>query len=241
MNRKFAARLLHASCALLIGLSAPQASAALIAPTGATASSTDFAGRDPIYAINGSGLTADSNVATGFRHNTSASNYMWNTVGRGQDNNPFILFDLGARYDVSRLFLWNFNEEIGNPANNPCCTGFGMRDVIISAGTTANALTTVGQYQFQEATGLSSYGGEIINLQITDVQFVLFTPLNTWSGTVFGPNYSTPPGLDEGRGITGLSEVRFDVGPASTVPEPGTLALFGLAIAGLSLRKRRMR
>lgn len=225
----------RAACAVLVSLAAAQASAGLITPFSATVSSTDFSARASVYAISGAGLTPNASVATGFVHGIGAGNQMWNTVGRGQDNNPFIQFDLGDVYDIAQAYIWNFNENFGGV----CCTGFGMKTVEVTAGATTSSMKWIGSYEFQRATGLADYAGEIIDMPMDDVRYIRFTPRNTWSGTIFGPNYSTPP-VAEGRGITGLSEVRFKEASTAQVPVPGTLALVAAAAMGaLALRRRR--
>jgi hypothetical protein len=206
------------------------AQAGIVAPIGATPSSNDLAinNRYSQFSWNGAGLTV-SGVPTGFTHGTVPGGTMWNTVGRGQDNSPYITYDLGAVYDVTELRIWNFNENwIAG-----VFTGFGMKNVKVFADLNANPTTFQGDYQFKKATGDATYAGEIISVSLLNVRYVKFAPQDNWDGAIFDGTFNNP-GAD-GRGITGLSEVRF-----AAVPEP-TSMVFGLGLTaaiGFATRRR---
>ena len=146
-------------------------------------------------------------------------NGMWTSNGfTATAGSITINFDLGAAYDLQNIYIWNGNQ---NDA-----TDIGVRNLTIQGSTnnvTFNTLTSTPTVDLTRATS-----GEITYAQVfsasqnnTSIRYVKFNINTTWGG--YG-----------GQTWAQLSEVRF-----TAVPEPSTFALLGLAIAGMSLRRRR--
>lgn len=190
------------AAALLAGLATLPANASIsIDPTTGVYVSSEFtpgAGRLGDYLVDGSGLTAD-------QHNTLPDGFMWHTnleVATG-----WVLFDLGAVYQVNSIDVWNHNSSIGSNE-----TRRGVNDVTVKYGTalygstnTATANTVAGITNFAEATGLATYTGQTFNAFAPfTAQFIAFEIDSNHAGDNF----------------VGLSEVQFSgtLVSASTVP-----------------------
>lgn len=209
-----------AATAIAAALSIPSAEAALISidpATGVTASS-EIPGFDRIddyivsNGLNGSG-----------EHSSGADGVAWLSTGNtptfgNEDTDPSVTFDLGAVYTINSFHVWNYNEN---------ATGIqmtrGVDAVSVEYGTTAGLGSTVpGITNFAIADGTPTYTGE---------DFSGFTPFNA--------RYIKFD-IDSNHGdvnvFYGLSEVQFD---GVLVPEPGSMALFGLGGLALILRRRR--
>ncbi len=145
--------------------------------------------------------TKPSVVADGI-HSTLTSD-MWLTSLSGSD---YIVFDLGANYDVTNLHVWNYFE-----------TGAALRginSVSISYDTTVagNEFTSAGSYEF--ASEIDGSGSDIAISTMTNARLVRFD-VNSTHGSVY---------------YVGLSEVQF----TSAVPEASTWGVIaGLVSLGV--------
>ena len=145
--------------------------------------------------------TKPSVVADGIQSTLTSD--MWLTSLSGSD---YIVFDLGANYDVTNLHVWNYFE-----------TGAALRginSVSISYDTTVagNEFTSAGSYEF--ASEIDGSGSDIAISTMTNARLVRFD-VNSTHGSVY---------------YVGLSEVQF----TSAVPEASTWGVIaGLVSLGV--------
>jgi hypothetical protein len=179
--------------------------------------------------IDGSGF----NEATGTHTNAPDAGgggvnpgSMWLTNGVfAAPNDPlpaFVVFDLGANYDLSFLKVWNYNETRLAPL-----TGRGANSVDISvSASAAGPFTSLGNFTFTQATGSETTDfGQTINLAAfsaaDNTRLIRFDILSNFGGD---------------NSFAGLSEVRFN---GAAVPEASVIGLLGAALGGLMSRRRR--
>jgi hypothetical protein len=198
--------------------------------------------REANNVVNGSGMS-NGGAANSTAGTVSDTNEWWtvgNTSGAtpgSPDYAPSITFNLGAAYNVTTLRIWNENQNDAETGNNPA-PQLGAKLVQVYAGLTLNSLALVGTETFNEGTG-SPLLPQNISLSIPDVQFIEYKILTNWDGASFTGSAGTSTGGLDGRGLVGLSEVRF-LGNIAEVPEPSTYAMMlaGLAFLGVCLRRK---
>lgn len=171
--------------------------------------------------IDHSGLDALGN------HSTNQNADMWDTLG-GRTGPVTVDFDLGATIDLGNIHVWNWN-----PVNG---TGRGAKDVeILVASTDGGAFVSLGNFVFQEAPGALDPGFDVdltgfaLADVVHDVRFVIST---NFFGTLGDTSLA-------GDNRLGMAEVQF-FEHIVTVPEPTTVALGMLGIAGIAMRRRRV-
>jgi hypothetical protein len=174
-----------------LGLLAGSAEATFLTPSNVTVSS-EFTpdGRLGVDAINGSGLTGSGTNAT---HDAAVGN-MW--LSNGGVSAEWIRFDLGQAYDLSKIFIWNYNENHAVNAAN----ARGVNDFTVDVSTDdANwSAPTTGGSQ----TALAIVGGYAASIPLTcdlpidasAVRYVRFTIDSNYGAATY----------------VGLSEVRFE-------------------------------
>lgn len=124
-------------------------------------------------------------------------------------------YDLGASYLVDRAAVWN--EE---------SWGASTVDIFTSADNITYA--SVGTFGLTNHL-VASYGADILNVSDSTARYVRFVVTG-----IPGPD-----GDGSDNTSVSLGEVAFSVGGARQVPEPASLALMGLGLAGLAAFRRR--
>jgi hypothetical protein len=195
------------------------AHAAIITPIEATAPSSDPYGR-PIQLINGSRLSAPVTEQNASTVTHSTGNY---TGGGLIVNAPTgtVTLDLGAAYDLSRIYLWNFaydntlNDGNG-PIINRATQGITIKTSLDNTNFATNSAVTLAKPTSNPTLG------ESFTLTALNVRYV---QLDLTS------NYGHPSTIS-------LGEVRFG-GEAAVVPEPSTLLSLAGGVGMLGLIRRR--
>jgi hypothetical protein len=169
------------------------------------------------HLVDGSGL-ADGKHAQNNADNMNS----WQT--RTTDSKANVVFDLGDIFDLDYIHIWNLNFY--TPYN-----GRGAKDVQILLSENSSFWTPLGTFQFEIASGVDNDLGFTIDaLNWEAARYVQFNILDNFRGA-------------DNAGHVGLSEVQFyrsTDGP-SPVPEPSTMILLGIGLAGTALAGRRMR
>jgi hypothetical protein len=215
---------------LALLVSSEAVNADLISPTVEGFSSQLVGGfnRQAAHTVDGSGLSGTGDSSS--THGNGANGVAWTTTGTnllggGNDFDPFITFDLGDRYNVDTIRIWNFNESI-LPAVGPSSIElFSSTDnlLFVSQGTIAPAI----------ASGIVSGPAQDFAVAF-DARFVRFDILANHDGAIFDGT-GTLRGND-GRSLTGLSEVRFE---GSVIPEPSSFLLCVFGLVALTIARRR--
>lgn len=211
---------------ILIGaavlLTAGIVQAAIIQPVAIDDHSSEFnASQAAELTIDGSGFIDDPVTATSLSATGGPDDLHWLT--RGVVENQFITFDLGAEYDLTATYVWNY----AFPGNNRWQRGVKQFDVV-AAGSDKVFDTTAGTDLILAAGGeAATEAAQTLAITASAVRYVRFEiDSNQLDETSQTGKYA------------GLSEVRFE---GTVVPEPATLglvAVFGGAV--LFIRRRFM-
>lgn len=174
---------------LLMVLPVSAAQAAFITPINVTTPNTVASNAVPQNIINHNGLNTAGEHTEAF-----LTQNHWRTADAA--NTLSVTFDLGARFDLDQMRVWNYNEVSG--------TSRGVRDMDVSFSNDNLNFTQPHAVTLSEATGVPTYSGEDHNFNLNQgYRYVKF-------------NVSTSHGSS--GGLTGLSEVRFNTTTAEITP-----------------------
>jgi hypothetical protein len=91
----------------------------------------------------------------------------------------WIMYDFGFTYTLFGTQFWNVND----PAN----LNYGIMDYSVDYSTDGNTWTNLGNFTLSQASGLSTYQGEIgPNFGEINARYVLITPTSNYGGSCFG-------------------------------------------------------
>lgn len=154
-----------------------------------------------------SGSTDFGTFLSGPVKHTGADNLSWlSTFGK---YSGFIVFDLGAVFNVNQMVLWN---GAGGVTASP--SSFN-----VSTSLTSNFSVSQAGGSF---AGNMLYTGTVYDLANTSARFVRMDIAGNF-----------------GNGCcVAIGDIAFDVTQAAAVPEPGSLALLGLGVAGFAFSRR---
>jgi len=198
------------------------ATSALLTPTVADVSSQNPVGFDraAVYSVDGSGLTGDGSA--GSTHAQGEGGVAWTTSGPydATDYDPYITYDLGDIHDVTLIREWGYNSAfqdatLAAAGVNISIVGPNQVDVYTSVDNVT--YTLAGTVNFALAPGTDGYAGNEIAVNYIGVRYIKLDIMTNHDGAVFDGT-GAQGGLIDGRGLTGLSEIRFEkaVPPTTT-------------------------
>ena len=202
------------ACVAVLIATAGQVKAGLIAGVTATSSRGTFGSYTLSNLTNGVGLTPS--ISTTATHSTFFGDMWMNNSGGTVGN---LTFDLGGTYSLSGISIWNYDYDDSQDRGVKDFTLESSSDGISFTSLLGTTTLSIAQY-----LPITNEPAQIFALGNTTASHVRLNYLN---------NYGDPA-------LTGLSEVQF-VG-ATAIPEPSTIAMFGIGagVMGLvSIRRRR--
>lgn len=149
-----------------------------------------------------------------------------------------ITYDLGAKFDVTNLLVWNFSQFGSAAPGQFSQIGANSVDIFSSTTGLAGSYTSDGTVNFAVTPladitgnpGANDIPAQIIGVTIPDAQYIELQLISNQGYSGLEP---------DGKEVVGLNEVNF-VGTPAVVPEPSTCALMlgGLVLLGLCLRRK---
>lgn len=192
----------------------------LILPVTVSSVSTELVafGRAAANSVNGNGLTGLGSA--GSSHNIGESGLVWTTSGNiiaPNDLDPQVTYDLGAVHQVTKIREWGYNDPTVNLVLGTPATIMGPDQVEIFTSTDNVAFTSAGTVNFALASGTAGYTGNEITVNLPAARYIRFDIKSNHAGALFDGTGANPGTIDN-RGLTGLSEVRFEGTPVTSTP-----------------------
>ena len=114
-------------------------------------------------------------------------------------NSHWVMYDLGAVYDLSAMWIWNINKT------GELNTGF--KNVVIEYTTSLPNWSLLGTFEFEKASGENDYSGfKGPNFNNKRARYVLITAIDNWGAS----------------SCYGLTEVRFNITEPNQIEELNT-------------------
>jgi hypothetical protein len=206
-------RLSSFAAGMLLLVASSSSNAALIGGVTTTSSLGTFSSYCLPCLTDGTGLSSLSLAAT---HDASFPG-MW--LSNQQVPPGDLVFDLGGIYSLNAIGIWNYNASLGLNINlhrgvQQYSIDYSL-DNLTYNGVIAPTVLTQGT--------ASPLNADILNLGGVQAQYMRLNILSSYGAPLY----------------VGLSEVQFD-GVPSSVPEPTTLLLLGLGLAGLGFARKRL-
>lgn len=175
--------------------------------------------------VNGDGMTGAGKELSVPASGANGFDGQWrqNQPANGNSlTNSEITFDFGVATDIGIVKIWNYSETgtIGAVAT----TTRGLSQVELFESNDGVIFTSLGVFNLTQGVQVNSTLHNVIDLTGLHVN-ARFIRID--ANSIFDPN----------NGFYGLGEVRFF---AATIPEPTTMALGLLGLAGLATRRRRL-
>lgn len=146
----------------------------------ATASTEAGATMGSNKTIDGSGLNASD------QHSTTSTDMWLSAMG---DDSPWIRYEFDQAYRLDKMLVWNSNQSLET------ALGWGAKAVTVQTSLDGETWTTVGDFEFTQATGLETYtANTTVDFAGAGAKYVKLVINSNWSVSL--KQY-------------GLSEVRF--------------------------------
>ena len=141
---------------ILIVLFALSTQAALITPTGVTASST-HSSYNVDHLIDDSGLSAPVGLTS-----THSRNFVHQWMSDTGDTTPSLIFDLGGTFNISAAHIWNYSYASSDDR--------GVKTLDISYSTALNgaSLTEINTESGPQTKTFSSVSAQYIKFSVTE-------------------------------------------------------------------------
>lgn len=121
----------------------------------------------------------------------------------------WILYDLGENARLGKTQIWNTNEASKLDE--------GFKEVYVDYSTNGTTWTRLGEYVFEQGTGVATYGGfEGPNFQGKEVRYVLITAKSNYGNA----------------SCYGLCEVKFNAIPKQIQPKSGVALKVKILLQG---------
>lgn len=185
--------------------------------------------RDASRTIDGSGMTGLGSA--GSTHGVGENSLVWTSNGNiaaPNDLAPGITYDLGAVYQVTRIREWGYNDPTVNLLLGTQARIIGPNLVEIFTSTNNSTFTSAGTVNFALAPGTAEYTGNEIPVSLPAARYVRLVIKSNHDGAVFDGTGANP-GTADPRGLTGLSEIRFEGTAVPASPFELWLDSYGLA------------
>lgn len=186
-------------------------------------------GRAASYSVNGNGMRGLGSI--GSTHGTGEDGVVWTTSGNiiaPNDLDPQVTYDLGAVYQVAKIREWGYNDPTVNGFLGTAARIFGPNLVEVFTSIDNVTFSSAGTVNFALAPGTAGYTGNEIPVILPAARYIRFDIKSNHDGALFDGTGANP-GVADGRGLTGLSEVRFEGTPVAGTPFEIWLDSFALA------------
>jgi hypothetical protein len=174
--------------------------------------------RDADHTVDGSGLTGLG--SPGSRHSIGETGLAWTSNGiisTPNDLSPQLTYDLGAIYQITKIREWGYNDPTINVVLGTAARIIGPDAVEVFTSKDNTVFTSAGIVHFTLAPGTAGYTGSEIAVSLPAARYIRFEIKSNHAGAIFDGT-GTSPGTTDNRGLTGLSEVRFEGSLAPSTP-----------------------